>query len=74
MTGSPKKKAKRLATSKTDFESVKDGSWANTAGDTIHLIDPRGGKKLYCRRNVGTKLPEWYNSLREAKAEKVDSE
>ena len=67
MPGSPKKRARRLAASLTDWESVKDGHWANTHGDTIRVVDPRGGFKLYARRDVGSKRPTWYTKLPEAK-------
>lgn len=70
MAGSPKKRAKRLAQSNTDWASVKDGSWATTSGNSIHKVDPRGGKVLYARRDVGTPRPTWYDTLPEAKTGK----
>lgn len=57
---------------KPDWESVRDGVWVDGAMNSIHLCDPRGGKKLYARRDTGSKAPVWYNSLREAKAGQAD--
>ena len=71
MAGRPGRRArlvaKALAAQSAGFESVRDGCWQNGAMDTIHLVDPRGGKKLYARRNAGSQQPIWFNSLREAK-------
>ena len=59
---------------KGDWQNVKDGQWATGDGETIHSVDPRGGKRLYVRNNALGKgvHPRWYDSLREAKADKAD--
>jgi hypothetical protein len=74
MAGSPLKRAKRLAQKKNDWQSVRQGYWQNGLMDSITLADARGGRKLYVRRNSGARVTtgDFYESLREAKAEKRD--
>jgi hypothetical protein len=49
------------------FEKVRDGVWENLTHDTITLVDPRKGFKLYARRDNGSRRPTWHKSLTEAK-------
>jgi hypothetical protein len=50
-----------------DWESIREGKWATTRGDTITLVNPRGGLKLYALKRVGDKRPTWHETLKEAK-------
>ena len=54
---------------KDRYTKVKDGLWANARGDTIRRVVPKG-LPLYAKRTVGSRRPEWYDSLKEAKAAK----
>ena len=50
-----------------DWEPVKEGFWATTRGDTIHKVSPRGSLTLYAVRLVGSRRPEWLDTLAHAK-------
>jgi hypothetical protein len=53
------------------WANVREGKWATEEGDSITLVNPRG-MRLYAVRLVGTRRPEWFRSLREAKAGRHD--
>ena len=55
---------------KDGYENVKDGLWANARGDTIRRVVPKG-LPLYSVRLVGSKRPEWFDTLPLAKAYKI---
>lgn len=48
------------------FALVRDGCWATEGGDTIRRVAPKG-LTLYALRTVGSKRPEWFATLAEAK-------
>ena len=53
------------------WANVREGKWATEEGDSITLVNPRG-MRLYAVRPVGSRRPEWYRSLREARCGKAD--
>ena len=50
------------------YALVREGFWSTEQGDTIRKGSPRGKVTLYAVRLVGSRRPEWFESLREAKA------
>lgn len=51
---------------KRDYESVRDGLWLASDGSRIMKVNPRG-LVLYAVRLPGSRRPEWFDTLGEAK-------
>ena len=54
---------------KRDYESLREGVWGASDGSVIKKVSPRG-LTLYAVRLPGSRRPEWFLTLSEAKVAK----